>query len=132
MSVYISQIDLARGIAKILAKQFGVTDVLPRQFNAIIEAANRIIAEFQRDYTPAAPGCGLKAWLASDDTGMSSKWMARQMFAASPDCDYGQRPFLSFHAYPVLQTWPGRRKRRASPVPRDQYNHHLKGRKLGR
>jgi hypothetical protein len=88
MSVYISQIELAAGIAKVLATQFGVKDVLPRQFNAIIEAANRIIAEFERDYTPAAPGCGLAAWLASDDTGMSSKWMARQLFDAAPDHGY--------------------------------------------
>jgi hypothetical protein len=71
-----------------LIQVLGVKDVLPRQFNAIIEAANRIITELERDYTPVAPGCGLAAWLASDDTGMSSKWMARQMFDAAPDDGY--------------------------------------------
>jgi len=74
----ISQIDLIAGIGKLLTPH-GVETVLPRQFDAIVTAANGILAELAKPYTPATPGCGLKAWLESDDTGMSSLWMANVM-----------------------------------------------------
>jgi hypothetical protein len=71
----VSQIDLVADISKALEKR-GHTHVESRHFNAIIEAANIICAEFSRESVGATDGMGLAAWLRSDDTGLSSKYMA--------------------------------------------------------
>ena len=67
-----SQITLVAHIAM----AFGNRLVNTRQFNAIISAANNILAEFKRPSVPATPDMGLTRWLASDDTGLSSLYMA--------------------------------------------------------
>ena len=82
----ISQMDLVTGILGVL-KKHGVKDGNARQFNAVIHAADLIIAEFSRPTRMATPGMGLKAWLASDDTGLSSKHMARFLCDVRVDCD---------------------------------------------
>ncbi|TNV22107.1 hypothetical protein FH968_04320 [Buttiauxella sp. B2] len=46
------------------------------RMNVIIKAANDICAEYSRELVVASRGMGLTAWLASDDTGLSSKFMA--------------------------------------------------------
>lgn len=50
--------------------------VEPRRFNAVIEAANKVVDAYAKPTTKASAGMGLAAWLISDDTGVSSKTMA--------------------------------------------------------
>jgi len=71
----VSQVELIAAIAKHLDSK-GVKDVLPRQMNAIIKAADGIIRELERPFRQADEGAGLDSWLASDDTGLSSVFMA--------------------------------------------------------
>ena len=78
----ISQIELVCKIYKAInnhhKKETGKEiTVITRQFNAVVKAANLILDEFLRPHVPATPGMGLKAWLICDDTGLSSKFMAR-------------------------------------------------------
>ena len=82
----ISQMDLVTGILGLLEKH-GVKDGNSRHFNAVIAAATSIIAEFSRPNVLSAPGMGLAAWLRSDDTGLSSKHMARILCNIRVDCD---------------------------------------------
>lgn len=77
MSV-VSQIDLIVYITRYLDRR-GHKDVNVRQINAIIEAANLIVAAFAVPHQPAAVGMGLARWLASDDTGLSSECLARHL-----------------------------------------------------
>lgn len=78
----ISQIDVVTGIMDVLTK-VGVKNVEPRLLNACIAGANLIVAELHRDSVMASPGMGLAAWLASDDTGISSRYMARVLCGAA-------------------------------------------------
>lgn len=71
----VSQIELIAVIARYLDK-CGHTHLLPRQYNAVIEAANLIIDELSDPERKVTPGMGLQGWLASDQTGVSSKFMA--------------------------------------------------------
>ncbi len=71
----VSQIDLISAISTCLEKH-GVKELVPRQFNAIINAANEIIAECERKPVMTSDGMGLMRWLASDDVGLSSRYMA--------------------------------------------------------
>lgn len=71
----ISQIELVAAIAKHLEKS-GVKTLIPRQLNAVIQAANIIIDELKEPERKSRPGMGLDAWLRSDDTGISSEFMA--------------------------------------------------------
>jgi hypothetical protein len=75
----LSQIDLFAAISAEIDRQYPGARANPRQYNAIIAAANAIVAEFARDHEPARPGSGLRAWLHSDDTGLSSLAMARRL-----------------------------------------------------
>lgn len=72
----IGQIELIAAITTHLDKKCRVKNVLHRQFNAIIKAANDIIAEMEKPYRPATAGMGLTAWRVCDDTGQSSLCMA--------------------------------------------------------
>lgn len=76
MSTKLSQIELVADIADLLARR-GFTHGEPRHINAIIAAADIICAEFNRESVAAHDGMGLAAWLKSDDTGLSSKYMAK-------------------------------------------------------
>ena len=87
MSACVSQIDLVVAIGKALAK-LGYESSEPRHMNAIIEAANIIRREFNRESVAAVDGMGLAAWLQSDDTGLSSKWMAH-ICAGGPSTLFG-------------------------------------------
>jgi hypothetical protein len=62
---------------------YGIVTI-PRQINAIIDAANLIVAAFKQPYTPATPGMGLTEWLKCDDAGMSALWLAHNL---SPNRD---------------------------------------------
>lgn len=67
-----SQLDLIAAIAGL----FGNRPVEVRHLNVIVKAADSILAEFRRERVDAKEKMGLAAWLGSDDTGVSSKYMA--------------------------------------------------------
>lgn len=72
----INQIELISAISDELIRQVPGLTAEPRLFNAVIAAANSIVAEFAKPIVKASQGMGLMAWLASDDVGRSSKFMA--------------------------------------------------------
>ena len=74
----ISQIALVNAILRAISAH-GDPGVLPRQINAIIRAADDILAELRQPERVAGPGAGLHAWLNSDRTGLSSLWMAKTL-----------------------------------------------------
>jgi hypothetical protein len=76
MSIQISQLNLINAINEELVKQ-GVTDLLPRQYNAIISACNDIVDELAVGYKEAKPGMKYRDWYDSDDRGLSSNYLAR-------------------------------------------------------
>lgn len=75
----VGQLDIAKGIVKSLS-DLGIDRVSVRQFNAILTAATTIADALGTAHTPAVPGMGLEAWLACDDTGLSSLFMAHVIF----------------------------------------------------
>lgn len=89
--IKLDQMSLALAMMKEVTKkclEAGVTDdVKMWQMNALVEGANIAIAGFNREEIPSRPDSGLEAWLASDDTGMSSKYMAFIM-AQGPCVEY--------------------------------------------
>lgn len=91
----LSQTDLVSMILKTIEKS-GVTGISPRQLNAVIKAATAVIDELNRPDSVAAAGAGLAAWVASDKTGLSSRYMARSLqgFAG-----------LSHVTVPTTQDW---------------------------
>jgi len=81
----VHQLGLVMAIAKAI-ESLGIKDLEPRHINAITEAANMLEKELNRDSVPAKDGMGLQAWLMSDDTGMSSKYMA-YIIKGGPRCE---------------------------------------------
>ena len=102
-----TQIDLIAAICK----KFGKRAATPRQMNVIIEAANSILAAFANPPVMATDGMGLTKWLASDDVGMSSKYMAsvlaptpwQQEFRYPHDPDDFGRCYRLLRAVPELR-----------------------------
>jgi hypothetical protein len=68
--------SLVGGILRAIGDLDDKIMVSPRHVNAVVRAADEIMKELDRDDVMATPGMGLKAWLKSDDTGRSSKFMA--------------------------------------------------------
>lgn len=87
MSIQINQISLIAAITKEIDRQYPGTGAETRYFNAIIQAATNICQEFAKPIVKASEGMGLTAWLASDDTGASSKYMA-SMLTGEFQADY--------------------------------------------
>jgi hypothetical protein len=79
MSIQINQISLIAAITKEIDRQYPGTGAETRYFNAIIQAATNICQEFANPIVKASEGMGLTAWLASDDTGLSSLYMASKL-----------------------------------------------------
>lgn len=75
MTATLSQIELISAIGSHLDKN-GFKELAPRQFEAVIAAANIVIDAMRQTPVMAYANMGLAKWLASDDTGMSSKFMA--------------------------------------------------------
>ena len=74
----INQIALISAISKELCRQVpGLT--VDHRYNTIIQAANLIVKEFARKQVVGLKGVGLNAWLASDDVGASSRYMAAML-----------------------------------------------------
>lgn len=76
MNPEITQIDLVTGIISVL-EDAGIADLLPRHCNAIISAADSIMAELREPEREVSPGMGIAEWMRSDHTGFSSLFMAR-------------------------------------------------------
>jgi len=72
----LSQIDLISVISTEIEKQIPGIPAEPRYMNAIIKAATLVCDEFKKPLVKASEGMGLSAWLASDDVGSSSRYMA--------------------------------------------------------
>lgn len=75
---HISQMSLCAEIYRAIDR-LGVKLVNSRQSNAVIEAANHIVDALAQEHRPATPGMGVTAWLRSDDTGLSSRYMLREI-----------------------------------------------------
>ncbi|MBS0918113.1 hypothetical protein [Providencia rettgeri] len=72
----LSQINLISAISTEIEKQIPGIPAEPRYMNAIIKAATLVCDEFKKPLVKASEGMGLAAWLASDDVGASSRYMA--------------------------------------------------------
>jgi len=75
----IAQIELVSGIFGLLDHMQPGIELLPRQANAVITAADTILAELQTPEHTVRPGMGLSGWLQSDCTGASSLFMAHHL-----------------------------------------------------
>lgn len=75
----VSQLDLVAGFMEVLDEQLQGQPVNERVMNAIIEAANIVVAELDKPHVDAKPGMGLQAWAVSDDTGLSSRRLAIEL-----------------------------------------------------
>lgn len=85
----IDQIALISAISTELCRQ--IPDLTAdHRYNTIIEAANLIVKEFARKPVVGLKGVGLNAWLASDDVGASSLYMAGMLTGGC----------IAKHAYP--------------------------------
>jgi|JI9StandDraft_1071089.scaffolds.fasta_scaffold31308_5 hypothetical protein len=73
--VVVSQAALVGKVLKELGRQ-GVKDLNSRQLNTVIRAIDSIIAEINTPTVRASADMGLKAWRKSDDTGLSSLYLA--------------------------------------------------------
>ena len=56
-----------------------------RQMNKIISSATEIIKEIDKPHVHVTPSSGIEAWLACDETGSSSKFMASVLYPAYID-----------------------------------------------
>jgi hypothetical protein len=82
----------------------------PRQLNAVVAAANAIVHEFATDDVMSQPGQGVEAWLASDDTGTSSKAMCRKLCGrGNGESDHPWDPADFGRCYRFLQAVPAAR-----------------------
>ncbi|WP_272670885.1 hypothetical protein [Providencia sp. PROV147] len=72
----LSQINLISAISNEIEKQIPGIPAEPRYMNAIIRAATLVCEEFKKPLVKASEDMGLAAWLASDDVGASSRYMA--------------------------------------------------------
>lgn len=79
-SINVSQMTLVCGLMAHIVKHHGKKISLhSRQMNSLITAANLIVEEFGKPIVKASPGMGMAAWLASDDTGLSSLAMVNHI-----------------------------------------------------
>lgn len=72
------QIALIDSLSKSLARQ-GFKLLNERQFSAVIKAATMVCEAIAQQHVPAAAGMGLQAWWSCDETGLSSRCMARAL-----------------------------------------------------
>ena len=69
-----NQMELVTGFMKVLGEQKKL--LKHTTINMLIKCVNELIAEEERPFMKAENVMGLEAWLKSDDTGLSSKYMA--------------------------------------------------------
>ncbi|MEY0266952.1 hypothetical protein [Morganella morganii] len=85
--MHIDQIALIAAINNEISAQHPGIPAEPRFFNAVINAANMICDEFKKPTIKASHNMGLRAWLSSHDTGMSSLYMASVL--SGEECSSG-------------------------------------------
>lgn len=90
----LSQTGIVTAILREIGKQIPEdTEVLPRQLNAIISAADDIVREFARGEIMSTPGQGIAAWRKTDQVGASSDFMAARLgHAGRRDYAYPRDP----------------------------------------
>lgn len=91
-------------------------DLNERQLNAVIRAATDIFNEMYMPNRPATAGMGLHAWLSSDDTGVSSRYMA-SVLAEAAGMGYVPRSHADRDPYPYDPADFGRCVRLLDAVP---------------
>ena len=72
----VSQIGLMSDIQQMLSEKYPHIKLNTRQFNTIIQVASTLADSLNKPTQRSEEGMGITAWLASDDVGMSSKFMA--------------------------------------------------------
>jgi hypothetical protein len=87
MKFHVEQMSLSTAIMTEIdrqAKERGIPALAldAYQLNAIFKGATAIVEEIARELKDSAPGKGLRQWLDSDDTGMSSMAMAHHLCGA--------------------------------------------------
>ncbi len=84
----LSQMSLVTAILKEISTQAPDAPMPPsRVLDLICDSATRIVAEAAIDFRGSRESMGLNAWLSSDDTGLSSKYMAHVVYGA-PNSEY--------------------------------------------
>lgn len=78
-SVTLDQVGIVTAILNEIAEQHPGIEALPRQFNAIIKAADSIVREFARGEIASTPNQGIQAWRKTDHVGASSDFMAAKL-----------------------------------------------------
>lgn len=87
--MHLNQIRIVSAILLEIEKQTNNCPMIERQIKAVIDAENLVVAEFAVDEITVEDGAGLEAWLASDKTGMSSRYMACILAQGdAPDSEY--------------------------------------------
>lgn len=76
----IKQMELVVAITTHLGQQ-GIKSGEPQHLNAIIKAADGIVEAFGTEPVMATANMGAQAWLASDDTGTSSRYLLQETIA---------------------------------------------------
>jgi hypothetical protein len=71
--------SLATAILNEVANQQPDFQPLPRQFNAVIDAADSIVREFSRGEILSSPGAGICAWRRTDQVGLSADFLAAKL-----------------------------------------------------
>ncbi len=90
----LSQTGIVTAILREIGEQVpGGAEVLPRQLNAVISAADDIVREFARGEIMSTPGQGIAAWRKTDQVGASSDFMAARLgHAGRRDYAYPRDP----------------------------------------
>ena len=78
-SARLDQMSLVTAIVNEIAHQQPDFQPVPRQFNAIIDAADNIVREFARGEIISSPGEGIRAWRRTDQVGLSADFMAAKL-----------------------------------------------------
>lgn len=79
MTTRLNQIELISAIAEEIDRQSPGFRAPVKLLQAIVEAANSIVAVAGEDRIDSVAGGGLSRWLSSDDTGMSSLFLASKL-----------------------------------------------------
>jgi len=90
-SFSVSQTELVITIIEFLENK-GITDLLPRELNVVIDCATTIVNELRKPDKPVIHDMGLTEWLASDRTGLSSLFMAGVLGGFSRPYAYPRDP----------------------------------------
>lgn len=78
-SVQLHQMGLVTAIMNEIAEQHPDFCPLSRQYNSIIDAADRIVREFLKSEIMSVAGSGIESWRRTDHVGISSDFMAAKL-----------------------------------------------------